>query len=109
MIGNQWSDKEVRYLEDINQTFLGSLKLKKSISRLQSASAFYQQRNVPNPFKFEYTESTIIGYNLGISMGQGLVLNYIFRRSFRDYNANGRIDGNAEMIDITSIETSFVF
>ena len=42
-------------------------------------------------------------------MGQGLVLNYIFRRSFRDYNANGRIDGNAEMIDITSIETSFVF
>ena len=39
----------------------------------------------------------------------GLVLNYIFRRSFRDYNANGRIDGNAEMIDITSIETSFVF
>ena len=109
MIGNQWSDKEVRYLEDKNQTFLGSLKLKKSISRLQSASAFYQQRNVPNPFKFEYTESTIIGYNLGISMGQGLVLNYIFRRSFRDYNANGRIDGNAEMIDITSIETSFVF
>ena len=50
MIGNQWSDKEVRYLEDKNQTFLGSLKLKKSISRLQSGSAFYQQRNVPNPF-----------------------------------------------------------
>ena len=109
MIGNQWSDKEVRYLEDKNQTFLGSLKLKKSISRLQSGSAFYQQRNVPNPFKFEYTESTIIGYNLGISMGQGLVLNYIFRRSFRDYNANGRIDGKAETIDITSIETSFTF
>jgi hypothetical protein len=85
------------------------LKLKKSISRIQRASAFYQQRNVPNPFKFEYTESTIIGYNLGISMGQGLVLNYIFRRSFRDYNANGRIDGNSEMIDITSIETSFSF
>ena len=35
-------------------------------------------------------------------MGQGLVLNYIFRRTFRDYNANGRIDGNAETIDITS-------
>ena len=52
MIGNQWSDKEVRYLEDKNQTFLGSLKLKKSISRLQSGSAFYQQRNVPIPFKF---------------------------------------------------------
>ena len=42
-------------------------------------------------------------------MGQGLVLNYIFRRSFRDYNANGRIDGKAETIDITSIETSFTF
>ena len=109
MMGNQWSDKEARFLESKNQTFLASLKLKKSISRIQRASAFYQQRNVPNPFKFEYTESTIIGYNLGISMGQGLVLNYIFRRSFRDYNANGRIDGNSEMIDITSIETSFSF
>ena len=109
MTGSQWSINENKFIDKRNQTFLSSVKLTKSISRLQRASIFYQQRNVPNPFKFEYTESTIIGYNLGISMGQGLVLNYIFRRSFRDYNANGRIDGKAETIDITSIETSFTF
>ena len=109
MTGSQWSINENKFIDKRNQTFLSSVKLTKSISRLQRASIFYQQRNVPNPFKFEYTESTIIGYNLGISMGQGLVLNYIFRRSFRDYNANGRIDGRAETIDITSIETSFTF
>ena len=109
MRGNLWSVKDGQFMETNNQTFLSSLSLKKGFSRLTRASAFYQQRNVPNPFKFEYSESTIIGYNLGISMGQGLVLNYIFRRSFRDYNANGRIDGSNETIDITSIETSFIF
>ena len=109
MSGNLWSDKDLQFIETKNQTFLSSLSLKKGFSRLKRASAFYQQRNVPNPFNFEYSESTIIGYNLGISMGQGLVLNYIFRRSFRDYNANGRIDGANETIDITSIETSFIF
>ena len=109
MVGSLWSNDDKKFILEKNQTFLTSLKLTKSISRIQSASAFYQQRNVPNPFKFKYTESTIIGCRLGISMGQGLVLNYIFRRTFRDYNANGRIDGNAETIDITSIETSFTF
>ena len=109
MRGNLWSVKDGQFMETNNQTFLSSLSLKKGFSRITRAAAFYQQRNVPNPFKFEYSESTIIGYNLGISMGQGLVLNYIFRRSFRDYNANGRIDGSNETIDITSIETSFIF
>ena len=109
MIGSLWSEDNSQFIERKNQSFISSLSLKKGFSRFKHASAFYQQRNVPNPFKFEYSESTIIGYNLGISMGQGLVLNYIFRRSFRDYNANGRIDGASETIDITSIETSFMF
>ena len=109
MTGNLWSESDSQFMETKNQALLYSLKLKKGFSRFKHASAFYQQRNVPNPFKFEYSESTIIGYNLGISMGQGLVLNYIFRRSFRDYNANGRIDGDSETLDITSIETSFIF
>jgi hypothetical protein len=109
MTGNLWSETDSRFTETKNQTFISSLSLKKGFSKLKRASVFYQQRNVPNPFRFEYSESTIIGYNLGISMGQGLVLNYIFRRSFRDYNANGRIDGINETIDITSIETSFIF
>ena len=109
MICSLWSEDNSQFIERKNQSFISSLSLKKGFSRFKHASAFYQQRNVPNPFKFEYSESTIIGYNLGISMGQGLVLNYIFRRSFRDYNANGRIDGASETIDITSIETSFMF
>ena len=109
MLGDVWSNSDRSFIEDKNQTFLASLRLKKSINKLQYARAFYQQRNVPNPFKFDYTESTIIGYQLGISMGQGLVLNYIFRRSFRDLNGDGIISGENETIDITSIETSFSF
>ena len=109
MLGDIWSNLDGSFIEDKNQTFLASLRLKKAISKLQYARAFYQQRNVPNPFKFDYTESTIIGYQLGISMGQGLVLNYIFRRSFRDLNGDGIISGENETIDITSIETSFSF
>ena len=64
---------------------------------------------MPNPFKFDYTESTILGYQLGIALGQGLVLNYTFRRSFRDMNGDGKISGDNETIDIRSIETSFSF
>ena len=92
-----------------NQTFLASIRLKKAVSKIQSARAFYEQRNVPNPFKFDYTESTILGYQLGIALGQGLVLNYTFRRSFRDMNGDGKISGDNETIDIRSIETSFSF
>jgi len=109
MLGQIWSKSEQDFVDDKNQTFLASLKLKKAISKIQHARAFYQQRNVPNPFKFDYTESTILGYQLGISFGQGLVLNYTFRRSFRDMNGDGRISGDYETIDITSIETSFSF
>lgn len=109
MIGEIWSEVEQEFVEDNNQTFLASLRLKKSISKIQYANAFYQQRNVPNPFKFDYSESTILGYKLGINMGNGLVLNYTFRRSFRDVNGDGNISGNKETLDITTIETSFSF
>ena len=109
MLGEIWSVEEQDFIDNKNQTFLASLRLKKAISKIQSARAFYQQRNVPDPFKFEYTESTILGYRLGISFGQGLVLNYTFRRSFRDMNGDGQISGDNETIDITTIETSFSF
>ena len=109
MMGQVWSSADKDFIDDKNQTFGASLRLKKAISKVQHARAFYQQRNVPNPFKFDYTESTILGYQLGISMGQGLVLNYTFRRSFRDMNGDGQIGGDNETIDITTIETSFSF
>jgi hypothetical protein len=38
-----------------------------------------------------------------------LVLNYTFRRSFRDMNGDGEISGEGETIDIRSIETVFSF
>ena len=109
MIGQVWSSADKDFIDDKNQTFGATLRLKKAIGKIQYARAFYQQTNVPNPFKFDYTESTILGYQIGISMGQGLVLNYIFRRSFRDMNGDGRISGDSETIDITTIETSFSF
>jgi len=109
MIGDLWSITDQAFIEDNNQSFLASLRLKKAISKIQYARAFYQQRNVPNPFKFDYSESTILGYHLGFAMGNGLVLNYTFRRSFRDVNGDGTISGDNETIDITTIETSFSF
>ena len=109
MLGDIWSLSDQSYVQKKNQTFLASLRLKKSISRIKYAYTFYQQRNVPNPFKFIYTESTILGYQVGISMGNGMVLSYTFRRSFRDQNGDGEISGDNETIDITSIETSFSF
>ena len=85
------------------------LKLKKSISKIDRASWFYQQRNVPNPFEFEYSESTIMGYNVGLRMGYGMIFTYIFRRTFQDLNGDGDVMDNDEMINMTSIETSFSF
>ena len=73
---------------------------------MSRAELFYQQKNVPNPFDFKFTESTVMGYRLGISMGDGLVVNYIFKRMFRDTNGNGIIE-HSEAINLTGIETSF--
>ena len=104
--GEQWDFIENNFIEESNQSLQGSLSLNKEISRLSRAELFYQQKNVPNPFDFSYTESTIMGYRLGISMGDGLVVNYIFKRMFKDTNGNGVID-DSEAINLTGIETSF--
>ena len=53
--------------------------------------------------------SSIVGLLISTFAFSGLVLNYIFRRSFRDLNGDGIISGESETIDITSIETSFTF
>ncbi len=109
MLGEMWSILDEKYTQSRNQNFIATLRLRKPISKLHHALIFYQQRNVPNPFKFSVTESTLYGYKLGISMGSGLVLNYTFRRMYRDLDGNGTINGDAETIDITTIETSFIF
>jgi hypothetical protein len=88
---------------------MAMLELQNSMSRINNASWFYQQRNVPNPFDFEYSESTIIGYDVGISLGNGMVLTYMFRKTFQDMNGDGDVLDDNEMINMTSIETSFSF
>ena len=104
--GEQCDTGQEKLIDGSNQSLQASLSLNKKISRLSRAELFYQQNNVPNPFDFKYTESTIMGYRVGISMGDGLVVNYIFKRMFRDTNGDGEIE-DSEAINLTRIETSF--
>ena len=87
-----------------NQSFQSELGLKKSISKIKTAKLFYQQLNVPNPFEFEFTESTVMGNRIGIELGSGMVLNYTYQRTFRMSS-----DGELEPVNLTGIETSFTF
>lgn len=104
--GDQWNREKNEFENESNQNIFASLSMNKQISRLSRAELFYQQKNVPNPFEFVFTESTVMGYRLGISMGDGLVVNYIYKRMFRDTNGNGTIE-DSESINLTGIETSF--
>ncbi len=107
--GDQYNSDINKFEEASNQSFTAILKLKKSINKIEKATMFYQQRNVPNPFDFEYSESTIMGYSIGIRLGNGMVLSYIFRRTFQDMNGDGDVVDDGEMINMTSVETSFSF
>jgi len=107
--GDIWNDGEDSFITEMNQSLMGQIKLRKSISKLKHAELFYEQRNVANPFKFELTEGTIMGYRLGLELGSGIVLNYTVQRTFRDLNGDGKIEGTDEIINTTAIETSFAF
>ena len=107
LIGHIWDDSEVDYVISENQSFLASVKLIKQIYRIKNAEIFYHQRNVPNPFKFEVTESTILGYRTGVEIGSGIELNCHFQRSFRDLDGDGDVNSPGETINLTTIETSF--
>ena len=50
-----------------------------------------------------------MGYRVALELGSGMVLNYIFRRSFQDLDGDGKVDGPDETVNMTSIETSFSF
>ena len=107
--GKMFNDQTREFEEASNQSFTSVIKLKKSISKIERATWFYQQRNVPNPFDFEYSESTITGYNIGLNLGNGMVLSYVFRRTFKDLNGDGDVKDEGEMINMTGVETSFSF
>ena len=107
--GEQYDIISNKFQEAENQSFSGILKLTKPISKIKKADLFYQQRNVPNPFDFQFSESTIMGYDIGLELGNGMILTYTFRRSFIDMNGDGDVKDDNEMINMTSIETSFSF
>ena len=107
--GEQYNKDNNSFEDSSNQSFTAILRLVKSVSKIENASWFYQQRNVPNPFDFEYSESTIMGYNIGFNLGRGMILTYVFRRTFQDMNGDGDVLDDNEMINMTSVETSFSF
>ncbi|NOZ03444.1 MAG: hypothetical protein GXO92_02425 [FCB group bacterium] len=107
--GEIWDEDTQEFSYSPNQNFYANLKLQKSISRIKTAKLFYQQRNVPNLFSFEFTESTIMGYRLGLALGSGMVLTYTYQRTFRDLNGDGDVKDENEMVNLTAIETSFTF
>ena len=109
LTGDIWNTKQEQFEERQNQSLKTALSLKRGFSRIKGATLDYYQRNVPNPFKFESTESTVMGYTIGIEVSSSVTLNYVNRRSFMDLNGDGRVDGKGESINLTSIETSFTF
>jgi hypothetical protein len=108
MFGQKWNRVDSFEHQSL-ASFLALAELTQPIGSIESASAFYQQRNVPNPFKFEPTESTIMGFSVGVKIGWGMILNYSFKRSFLDKNGDGDVLDNDESINISLLETSFGF
>jgi hypothetical protein len=112
MFGDIWDSEAGESGEFVSgnlESFYASAELIQSMGSLHSASLFYQQRNVPNPFKFEPSESTIMGFSVGVQIGWGMILNYSFKRSYLDKNGDGDVLDNNEAINISLIETSFGF
>ena len=91
------------------KSFSASAELTQPMGSVESAAAFYQQRNVLNPFKFEPTENTIMGFSVGVKIGWGMILNYSFKRSYFDKNGDGDVLDTDESINMSLLETSFGF
>lgn len=81
--GEKWDVND--YIDDTNKSFLATLQVNTSIiPKLKTAKMFYQQSNVPNPFKFDPSASTIYGYDLGIELSGGMMLVYKSRTTYMD-------------------------
>jgi len=93
------------------KSFMATASLPKGkIPKLASATAFYQRNNDDNPFDFENpSENTILGYKVGFELGGGAVIYYVFQRTYRDFDGNGKIDPKTESVSLTTIETGFSF
>ncbi|MFC1550479.1 hypothetical protein ACFL46_04230 [Candidatus Neomarinimicrobiota bacterium] len=109
LVGQVWKPDIDKFSDGNLQSFLAAIELSQGINRIENASAFYQQRNVPNPFDFQPTESTVMGYNLGVKLGFGIILNYTYRRTYQDKNGDGDVNDSDDIINITIIEARFGF
>ena len=76
MQGNVWNDDLQEYEEDNSKTFLATITLNPSlIPKVKKAQIFYQNSNVPNPFKIsEPSSGTIHGYDIGLEVATGVVV-----------------------------------
>ena len=108
MQGEKWDKDSKEYKSgETNQTFLSTIAINSSlIPRVGKAEAYYQQSNVPNPFDFTPTASTIWGYNLGIDVSSGVMLIYKARTTYIS-----DLENEGELIPVESfqIETQFIF
>jgi len=93
------------------KSFRSSLSVPRGrIPKLAEAMAFYQRNNDKNPFRFKKpSENTILGYRVGIDIGGGAILSYVYTRTYRDLDGNGRINPDDEAVIINTIETGFRF
>ena len=108
MQGEKWDEILGEYeMGESNQTFLSTIAINPSlIPKVGKAEAFYQQSNVPNPFDFTPTASTILGYTLGIEVSSGVMLMYKARTTYISDLEN---DGEFIPVESIQIETQFTF
>ncbi len=105
MTGETWDDEKYDYADDSNETFLAELSLNTAaIPKIRKASAFYQQSNVPNPFDFKKTPSTIHGYDVGMEISEGVMLVYQNRTTYVMMPG-----GDLESMNSMQIETQILF
>lgn len=114
MLGDKWYRDKInpelsKYKYQTLESFSASADLTQSLGSIQSASAFYQQRNVPNFFKFEPTENTVMGFSIGVKIGWGMIMNYSYKRYYLDKNGDGDVSDDNELINMSFLETSFGF
>ncbi|MBC8257263.1 MAG: hypothetical protein H8E85_08150 [Candidatus Marinimicrobia bacterium] len=106
MQGEKW-DKDEYKMGETNQTFLSTITINPSlIPKVGKAEAFYQQSNVPNPFDFTPTASTIWGYNVGVEVSSGVMLIY---KASTTYITDLDNPGDYIPVESIQIETQFIF
>ena len=108
MQGEKWDEIVGGYDPDkSNSTFLSTIAINPSlIPKVGKAEAFYQQSNVPNPFDFTPTSSTIWGYNVGVEVSSGVMLMYKARTTYITDLDN---PGDYKPVESIQIETQFIF